>query len=64
MVWCFFSCGASVGLNGLTIIFSIASLALEQSYDFPSASDLTVNIMDKIDGYPMPSKHNKNEQCA
>ena len=50
-------------LSGLydatTISFRVASQALGQSYDCPSASEVTMKDMGKINQYLSPTKHNK-----
>ena len=43
----------------LLIFFRVASLALGQSYDCPSASEATLKDMTKLAQYPTTTKHNQ-----
>ena len=48
----------------LPISFKVASLALVESYDFPSGSEATLEYMGKITDYMPTTKHNKMWTCA
>ena len=41
------------------VFFMVTSLALGQSYDCPSAGEVTMKNMGKFDGYWNTTKHNK-----
>ena len=41
------------------VFFMVTSLALGQSYDCPSAGEVTMKNMGKFDGYWSTTKHNK-----
>ena len=45
----------------LPISFRVTSLALGQSYDCPSASEVTLKDMGKINKYQTTTKHKKTE---
>ena len=46
------------------ISFRVASLALEQTYECPSASEVTLNDMGEIDCYQTTLKHEKPTLCT
>ena len=48
----------------LPISFRVTSLALGQWYDCPSASEVTLMYMGKINQYQTTIKHTKDELCA
>ena len=46
-----------------TLSFRVDPLALGQSYDCPSASEVTLKYMGKIDLYLTTKKHEPNAYC-
>ena len=53
------TCEKPLHVIHLLIFFRITSLALGQSYDCPSASEVILNNMGKTNSYQTTTKHNK-----
>ena len=63
---CFVCCGYIISFHWMYMIylpisFSVTSLTLGQSYDCPSASEVTLKDVGKINKYQTTRKHNKTD---